>query len=176
MVALFVLTTGFLGIVTLLSQSLYISKNISTETTATYLAAEGIELAKNIIDHDVYQHLDCNVQGTGWAQGSHDTAFTVGRSYQLDYTTCNDLAGRATDCDPQLYNNQNQLLLDPTTGLYGYQSGAPTPFTREVRISSDLSNEELTVQSIVTWHVGLGTQSVTLEDDFYNWHPSTSCT
>src|ERR1700735_4498251 len=85
MIALSILVVGLLGILALLSQSLYISKNLSYQVTATYLASEGIELAENIIEHDVYQHLAG--QGTGW-----DTAFGAGGDFELDYATCDDLA------------------------------------------------------------------------------------
>ena len=54
MVAITVLTVGFLGISSLLSQSLALNRVTTNEITATYLASEGIEIAKNLIDHDVY--------------------------------------------------------------------------------------------------------------------------
>ena len=57
MMALFVLTSGFLGILSLLAQSIFLSKTVGNETIATYLAAEGVEVAKNLLDHDVYAHI-----------------------------------------------------------------------------------------------------------------------
>ena len=57
MVAISILTTGFLGIFALLSKSFFLSRVVADETTATYLASEGMEITKNIIDHDVYTGL-----------------------------------------------------------------------------------------------------------------------
>ena len=56
MVAVTALTVSFLGISSLLSQSLALNRVISNEATATYLASEGIEIAKNLIDHDFYAY------------------------------------------------------------------------------------------------------------------------
>jgi Tfp pilus assembly protein PilV len=182
MVALFVLTVGMLGILDLLSQSLHISKTVGDETTATYLAAEGIELSENIIEHDVYQQNAC-LGVTGWAQGSPDATFQVNHVYQLDYTTCTNLMDQATLCSSQLQptpaGSLQPLYFDSSTGLYNNsENGVQTPFTREIKIlpSDNSNNNELTVQSIVTWDVGLTQQKVTLEDHFYNWQPPSTCT
>ena len=157
MVALFVLVAGFLGILSLLSQSLALSKTVNNETIATYLASEGIEIARNLVDHDMYQHLAG--LGTGWG-----TCFGLsGGDYELDYTT--------TNCPPPFYSPSDFLEFDPATNMYGYNGGSPTPFTRLIRVTPDSANE-LTVDSIVSWSTGPFTsQNVTLEDVFYNWHP-----
>ena len=51
-IALSALTIGFLGILALLSSSLSLNRVISDNYTATYLAAEGIEVVKNAIDRN----------------------------------------------------------------------------------------------------------------------------
>ena len=162
MVAMFVLTTGFLGITALLSQSLSVSKNLSNQTTATYLSAEGIELVKNILDHDIYQHIAG--LGTGWG-----TAFGSGGDFQLDYSTCNSLPNAASLCNPQSYSGVT-LQYDPNTHLYGYSGSIPTNFTRKITVTPN-GPDEIAVLSKVSWLVGASTQSVILEDHFYNWHP-----
>jgi type II secretory pathway pseudopilin PulG len=172
MVALFVLTVGMLGILSLLSQSIYISKNLSTQTTATYLAAEGIELAKNLTDHDVYQHIAG--YGTGWG-----TAFGSGGSFELDYTTCDNLPQGAScsipksfscETDPLYYDAGSHTYLYPGDDVDG-NSPTPTAFSRCINVQPNGSNE-ITVQSIVYWNLGVVQQNIVLEDDFYNWHPS----
>ena len=50
LVALSILTTGFFGIVSLLTKSFQLNRTTMNDTQATYLAAEGIEIAKNLID------------------------------------------------------------------------------------------------------------------------------
>ena len=166
MLALAVLTAGFLGILTLLAQSLHISKSISNETTATYLAAEGIELTKNLIDHDVYEHLAFG--GFGWGFCFQPLSAGQTNNYGFDYSQ--------TTCPPP-DNSASFLYFDPATHLYSYaNSGGSvlTGFKRLIRVTMNANPTlpELTVRSIVNWTTGPFTsQSVDLEDDFYNWHP-----
>ena len=160
MIALTMLTVGFLGIASLLAQSFFLGRAISNEAVATYLASEGIEIAKNLIDHDVYAHLAS--MGPGW-----NFCFGAGGDFQLDYATvnCSNLP---------LYDSANHLNLDPATHRYSYQEtigSAATVFTRDVRVTVPNVNE-IVVNAIVRWSTGpLASQSINLEDRFYNWHP-----
>ncbi|HVO28702.1 MAG TPA: hypothetical protein VMT81_01840 [Candidatus Paceibacterota bacterium] len=167
-VALAAVTVGLLGILGLLSQSIFISKNVSTDTTATYLAAEGIEIAHNLVYHDVYENLAGF--GTGWGtcflQGTHQD--------EIDYTTTNCPAIHsysASDPDYLEYNPTLHRYLyqyDDTTG-----GGSPTIFTRDITVSQNSVTAPIVVRSTVWWNIGLPTQqSIMLEDTFYNWHPA----
>ncbi len=159
--AISVLTVGFLGIMALLSRSLFLSRVTSNELTATYLASEGIEIVKNIVDHDIY------AGPPGWG-----SSFGGGGDFAPDYTTCTSGIGSCsvgsltpTSCPG------NQLMLDPATHLYSYTGSVATPFSRCVRITI-VSANEIQVNSMVTWSTGpLTSQSINLEDHFYNWHP-----
>ena len=163
-VAISVLTTGFLGISTLLARSYFLSRVVSDQITANYLAAEGIEISKNLIDHDVYESLAGN------------PSFFWGRcfSYQgnpeqveVDYAT--------TDCSAMAaFSGSGHLLsFDPVTHLYGYNlplgdNPTPTNFTREILVSAN--GQQITVDSIVRWNTGSVTlESLRLEDTFYDW-------
>ncbi len=158
MVAITALTVSFLGISSLLSQSIALNRVISNEATATYLAAEGVEIAKNLIDHDVY----AGIAGEGTSWGS---CFGLGGEFELDYTTsdCHGLTPFVSGGDPLWY--------DPTTHLYGYAKGGAqqTNFTRDIRVETN--GNEITVNSIVAWS-GLGGSpgSINLEDHFYDWY------
>lgn len=163
MVALFVLVTGFLGIVTLLAQSIQLSKTVSNDTIASYLAEEGVEIAANLINHDMYK----NVVGLGTWGGCFN--LTSG-DFEVDYTT--------TSCPLRLYSQDDRLEYNSQTHLYLYSfndttpSGQiPTGFARDIRVTINGANE-ITVNSIVTWNIGSITQqSVNVEDHFYNWLP-----
>ena len=163
MVALFVLVAGLMGILSLLAQSIFLSKTVENQTIATYLASEGIELAKNLIDHDVYMHDATPSLSFGWG-----TCFGSGGDFELDYTT---------KVCPNLPNNQNHFLeYNPTLHRYLYfgndltGGGQQTIFQRRIQVSNP-SPDTIDVKSIVTWAAGGGQQTVTLEDEFYNWHP-----
>lgn len=161
MIALFILVIGFLGVFTLLVQSFLLSRTVSNSTIATYLASEGIEIAKSLVDHDMYQGIEGT--GLGWT-----ACFgAIGKDYELDYTT--------TVCPPPQYASDHFLNYNPTTHhyLYSYNDlvggSSPTLFKRLIRVTPN--GDEITVNSIVTWTTGLNAQSLNLEDHFYNWHP-----
>jgi hypothetical protein len=168
MIALLVLTSGFIGILSLLAQSIHLSKTVNNETIASYLASEGIELAKSATDHDIYQHL---AGFSGWARGVSDPTFPSAGVYQFDYTWCEGVPyGSSCGQAPLAPTPPNYLRLDPATGLYSYAGPQATPYTRQI-IVTPVGTDELIVRSVVTWDVGLSQQSVSLEDYFYAWQP-----
>lgn len=159
MVAVAILTVGFLGIVNLLSRALALNRVVADNYVATYLAAEGIEVTKNIIDGNTIQG------GPGlWSSGNG-----VG---SCDGNIADGLGACQVQHDsPSLEDNTDQVLnFDANTNLYDYNSNAtPTSFRRWITIKLVTQNE-LKVQSRVTWITrGGGTSEVTLEDHFYNW-------
>ncbi len=156
-VAIMLLTTGFLGVVALLSRSFFLNRVITDETKATYLAAEGIEVVKSLIDHDVYQGLAG--KGPGW--GSCCAAGT----YRLDY------GSTALTAYPFPQSTPTFLHFDPAGNVYDYGGSVTTGFNRWVAITYPMPNE-VSVIAHVEWKTGpLTTQTITLEDHFYNWHP-----
>lgn len=158
-IALGILTTGLLGMLTLLAQSFYLNRVASTDTQATYLAAEGIEITKNLIDHDVYLFLAG--LGGGWGTTCFGSVVGYTHDFELDYST--------TGCPSDFTGSGRTLSFDTTTHLYGYAGGQPTSFVRMVRVSRP-SAQEIEVQSIVKWDAGLiSQQSINLDDHFYSW-------
>jgi hypothetical protein len=154
MVAITALTVGFLGISSLLSRSLALNRVTTNEVTATYLASEGVEVAKNLIDHDVYGAL-------GW-----DTCFGSGGDFELDYTTI--------DCKTELTRftgGGRPLWYHTDTHLYNYISngGSATSFTRMIKVIP--VGDEITVIAVVWWAGLNGAQgNINLEDHFYKWY------
>ncbi len=153
MVAVGVTTVGLLGVFSLLSQSLGINKVASNQYVGAYLASEGIEVVKNIIDTNVYRG------GTAWNSGVQDGTYAV----QYDTAT---LSSTSVD---------QSLKFDPVTGTYNYLAGTDTNFKRSIKITSVVSGgsptvNEIKVESVVTWKDRGGTQyTVNLEDHFMNW-------
>jgi hypothetical protein len=171
MIALFVLTIGLLGVLSLLSQSIFLSQTVGEQATATYLAAEGIEIAKNLVDHDIYGNREHVPGFIGWAQGGEDSTFQAGGDFELDYTTCNSLANPGLQCIPAVYN-ADPLNFDPATGLYSYIGPNVTGFTRDVKVIwQPATPNQMIVESIVQWSEGAVPERVETEDYFYNWQP-----
>ena len=146
LIAISIIVVGLLGIFALLSQSLALRRVASERYVGTYLAAEGIEIVKNIIDQNI-------IRGLPWNQG-----LSAG-TYELDSD------------DYVLQTNQGrQLLYDPATGLYNYLSGDQTIFRRTVTISYPGGADEIRINAVTDWITrGQAQFSVNLEDHFYNW-------
>ncbi|MBI5306637.1 prepilin-type N-terminal cleavage/methylation domain-containing protein [Candidatus Wolfebacteria bacterium] len=143
MVAITVLTIGFLSVFSLVNQSIGLSRVINDQFTANYLAAEGIELVKNLIDANY-------LQSQAWNQGFNDG------DYEIDYNGAS------------LGNNSSKFLLLDSNGYYNYQNGSEMPFKRTIVIKNN-SSDEIKVNSIVKW-IGRGgiNLEVNLEDHFFN--------
>jgi len=164
LVALSILTVGFVGIVTLLTKSFQLNRTTSNDTQATYLAAEGIEVTKNLIDHDVYEQLSGN---SNYSWGSCFPYSGSWYYYPIDYETtdCKSLVSPPSKSPPN-----TPLYFDPTTHTFSTNSFGtnPTNFVRNIKVTNN--GEELDVQSTVTWTNGSLGNTITLEDHFYNWH------
>ena len=157
MVAISILTVGFLGIVGLLSRALALNRVVAANYTATYLAAEGIEITKNIVDGNI-------VQGQPWNAGGGVSSCGGSIEFGID--------GCEADLDSltlQPYSGQ-PLDFDSTSRIYDYGGGEiATSFRRRIVISL-LGQNEIKVESQVAWiSRGGGTSKVTLEDHFFNW-------
>ena len=148
-VAMGVLSVGFMGIFQLLSQSLALNRVVSDNYVASYLAGEGIEVVKNIIDSNIVAGGASN-----WKSGLSDG------SYEVEYNSA------------AVANNQRRFIsYDPSAHIYSYGSGSPTIFKRVV-IIENLSAREMRVRSRVTWTArGGGASQAEVEDHFYNWRP-----
>lgn len=177
MIALGLLTMGLLGLLDLLSQSFFLDRVISDQTKATYLAEEGVELAKSLIDNDSYLTA---APGSG-GQPGWGACFGLSKGHseqiELDYTSlpispytstysCNDASIKP------FIGGGDPLYFNPVTNLYSYAPvGNSTNFTRDIIVTA-IENYELGVQSIVSWSTGpITNQTINLQDDFYNWYP-----
>lgn len=148
MVAVSILVVGFLGMFSLLSRSLSLNRLVADSQTATYLAAEGIEVARNLVDSNV-------IQGKAWKAGG----FAVPGSYEVEYNS--------TFLMP---DESRSFFFNPSTLRYSYAGGNPTSFKRKIMISASGPNE-IEVNSIVSWTtLGGGSFQLNLEDHFMNWH------
>lgn len=159
MVAVSLLIIGFLGTIILINRSIGLNRVVTDNYTATYLAAEGIEVTKNLIDSNF-------VQGAAWFTGFESCTITCEWEVQYD-TSWEDPTSR-----PVSYTAR-PLYYNPSTGLYAHDPfGQQTSFTRRVTVElAGAGNNEIIVHSIVEWRPrGGGTASIDLEDHFFNWY------
>lgn len=149
MVAMSVLTTGVLGIFALMSQSIKLTRTVNDQYVASYLAAEGIEVTKNILDSNFL------TKPGNW----NEDGFAAIGCYEVDYATLS--LGATCSNTPLKFDGS----------LYGYAGeGRATVFSRNVDISPVMDGGQVgvRVRSTVTW-MG-GERSFAVEDVFYAWH------
>ncbi len=157
-----VLVVGLLGITALLASSFRMNRVVSDDYIATYLAAEGIEVVKNIIDHNLI------IKANPWYSGLTCSGNTC--NFEVDY-------GNTTPIP--LFGTPRNILLSSANGFYGYASGSPTNFTRMITVTfpSQYWNGStyygINVRSRVEWSSGGFRSSVVLEDMFFDWRPKT---
>ena len=156
MVSMSVLMVGVLGIFALMSQSIKLTRTINDQYVSTYLAAEGIEVVKNILDSNALTN-----PGAWNANG-----FDAAACYELDYTTDSLGSARSASCSG---SGATPLLFDGS--LYGYAGGTASGFSRTVQIAPIMDKGAqigIRVRSTVRW--AGGEQSFVLDDTFYAWH------
>ncbi|OGG39633.1 hypothetical protein A2116_00660 [Candidatus Jorgensenbacteria bacterium GWA1_49_17] len=151
-VSISVVLIGFLGVFGLLSRSLSINKDIGQKFVATYLAAEGIEVVKSLIDTSFVGELAWNdCCGEGVWEAAYDSTTLVPAPVQ-----------------------PTPLLFDETDGSYNYESGSQSPFVRTIEISEfdrneDGQSDEIKVNSKVSWSRRGEVLEINLEDHFFDW-------
>ncbi len=148
MVATTLVVIGILGIMSLLSRSANLSHYASHSFQATYLAAEGIEVVKNILDTDISRNMQW---GTSMQGAASPLCVYYNTVTNLDLASCAGGEG---------------IAYAPSAGLFlGPNSGAL--FKREVTVTE--TGGVYDVISTVSWKEGSEQKSVVLEDTFYPW-------
>ncbi|MFB6212304.1 MAG: hypothetical protein ABEI53_00590 [Candidatus Magasanikbacteria bacterium] len=161
---------ALLGVITLLTNSIGINKSIGREHTAVYLAAEGIEVVKSLID-DNYMD-DCAWNGRGLGTGKYELSYKT----EINVETCNE-SFNGPWRNVSGFGEARNLRVNPK-GFYGYDSSWPkTPFKRFVSINFEDVNGQgdarMLIKSHVRWNKkGGGTERIVLEAHYYNWRPN----
>lgn len=145
-IAITIAVVGLLGIFSLLSRSLSLNRVVADRFVAAYLAAEGIEIAKNLIDNNI-------LAGKPWNAGLADG------TYEADYA------------DTGLIPATGRFInMSADTGAYGYAELVPTLMKRAIRIKNSADGEQITVGSRVNWTTrGGGKFDINLESHVFHW-------
>ena len=146
MIGISIAVVGLLGILALLSRSVGLNRVVGNQLIANYLAAEGVEISKNIIDTNI-------IQGNPWNEGLDSSG-----KYEADYSSLG------------LAPSQNRkLLFDDISNLYGYSNGVQSRFTRIISVYP-MGSEEIKIDSTVSWtDRGSAKFQISIEDHFFNW-------
>ncbi|MDO8600538.1 MAG: prepilin-type N-terminal cleavage/methylation domain-containing protein [bacterium] len=177
-VALAILTAAIVGPMSLVSRGIAGARTSKNRVIGSYLAQEGMEVVRGIKENNALA-------------GKTANAGVCNDSDQWDFGLCpgsGPLAWRANILNLTLEpGGDSPVLLDYDSssgnpGLYNYQSGNQTIFTRTVEIfvpsgpevdaESGFSippEDILDVVITVFWREGLSTREVELVERFYNW-------
>lgn len=143
-VAVGLILVGLVAALALITTSLFYVSNVQDRLITANLAAEGIEIVRNIRDSNW-------LRGVSWNSG-----LTNG-DYQAVYDSTALFA----------YSGQ-PFLFNSTANLYGYASGAATTYVRKISITS-ISANEIRVVSTVTWQGRGVSYNSSAEDRLLNW-------
>ena len=143
-VAVGIIAMGFVAVLVLITTSVSYISNIQNRLTAANLAAEGIEVVRNIRDNNWLQNL-------AWDNGLSDGDYNIA----YNSLSLNSYA-------------DTELLVDASNGLYNYSSGNSSGFKRKISISN-LSSYEIQVISTVTWQRKGINYANSAEEHLFNW-------
>ncbi len=163
-VGISLVTIGILGIIVLLTNSSVFYNTAVNNLRATYLAAEGIEVVKNIVDAN---YVENDNQWTPPANGWYYVDYGSGTS-----GSGNSFTSIANLPSPPIPQNASFVKFDSSNNVYvGPDSpiGENTIFRRIVNIQN--KDNYLKVLSYVSWNEGASPKQVLLEDHFYRWRP-----
>lgn len=145
MVAISIITIGLMSTLSLVITSTALVTSIHDRLIGANLAAEGLEIARNIRDNNWLQSQPWN---NGLADGDYQAAY-------------NSAALNA-------YGDAF-LLLDAATGVYDYApASGQTIFKRRITVTN-LSAYEMRVVSVVTWQRRNATYTSSAEEHLFDW-------
>ena len=147
--AIFILTTGILGVFSFISHFTEYSSISTMRITASYLAQEGVEIVKNIRDGNYLEREGIVSWSEGFATSDWDG--------EADYKNDDSLSP---------YGG-NYLNVD-NDGFYSYSAGSQSLFQRKIHIAtSTASSTYITVT--VNWAEKERSHEVRVDGEIYSW-------
>ena len=159
MIAMGIIVSSVLGIFSLAVSALRTSSVVTDQFIAANLAAEGLEVTKNILDSNV-------VRGAAW---NHD--FSESKCFEVQYNAA-DIGNDLKPCDDEerAFEKTRFLNID-NNNLYSYDSGEPTIFKRWIVITP-ISIYKIRATATVAWRDPrhpTTLSSSTIATDFVGW-------
>ena len=144
-VATGVIVGGIVPLLTLMNNSLVLSFSSQDRLIAANLAAEGIEVIRNIRDNNRLQSLSWN---SGLSDGDYNVSYN-----SLSVIPYVDIP----------------LKIDSLSGIYDYSIGSDQTIFKRIISITNLSAYEMRVISTVNWQRRNHSYSITVEDHLFNW-------
>ncbi len=144
-VATGVIVAGIVPLLTLMNNSLVLSFSSQDRLVAANLAAEGIEVIRNIRDNNRLQSLSWN---NGLSDGNYNVSYN-----SLSVIPYVDIP----------------LKINSSSGIYDYSIGSDQTIFKRIISITNLSAYEMRVISTVNWQRRSRSYSITVEDHLFNW-------
>jgi len=166
-VAIFVITTGIVGVLSLVTQTISSATISKDKLIAAYLAQEGIEIVRNIRDTN---WLEAETYVNSWDEGL--TGNCLG-----DVDNCETSSGCIVDYnhsygpsmeDPNLPVYTGQYLNIDAAGFYSYSGGTQSKFQRKI-VTESGGTDILRICTLVQWQEKGKPYSVPAQENLYNW-------
>lgn len=177
-IAVSLLTFGVIGMLGGIVRSFSQTGIVADRMTATFLAAEGVEIAKNIVDGRSMRNSKSGIDPSG---GEWSKDFIQGEYYELD--PYDATKNRKANISPSNINlsdglqaseksqltSLKSLMIDPATSVFSYSGSEDTVFRRVVG-ASVRSGNHMKMKSYVYWRAKNGVwHEATAETDLLNW-------
>jgi len=163
LMASFIITTGVVGIISLMANTIARSKISGNKIIATGLAQEGIEIVKDI-------------RGANWMNGDTWDDGIIDGTYQVSYLTAGLLDNISYPPSEKIRfstSGDGYAVCNPAVPACLALFDQETIFTRIVEIlhnpDNDGSTEDIMSKCTVSWEEKGIIQSVIIENWLYNW-------
>lgn len=157
LVAVAVLLMALLGPFSIAQQALRSAYYARDQVTAYYLAQEGVEFVRAVRDKNY-------LEGNGWLDGIE--AVCTDGPCTVDFTRT-DIENAYTACPLGVCP---PLKVSPTGNLFNHSTGADSPFTRSVRITTSPTNPELRIINVtISWKSAGVSRVFTIQERLFNW-------
>ena len=163
-VAMGLITIGILSMTGFLARSIGEGRNIADQTIAANLAAEGIEIAKNILDGNALDRFRLGNGMRAWNEG-----FTTQGFFEVDFRSM-VLGSQVSAVEDR--NALRPLRIEQVGGVqfYSYTGGTETTFRRSIEIRRGINDHHIRATARVYWIAREGRPNqVMISSDFYNW-------
>lgn len=147
--AMFIMLMGAVGVFGLIARTVTFNSSVNSQLVASYLAQEGLEIVRNMRDANFL--------------AIHKGA---GGQWNAGLTSCE--AGCGADYNDVALGSFQDTPLKLSNGLYTYDAGTDTIFTRKIAIDS-ATTDLLRVSVDVSWQDKGNTRRVLGATELYNW-------
>jgi hypothetical protein len=166
--ALFLVIVGIGSAYALVNQSLALTKSAALQVTAAYLGKEGIEIARSIRD-DNYLKILYSEPGYDGVDAWRSGLCCAAVDDCLTKADCQDGCAADYTSDKLATNHVGDRLRYDASGFYGYSGADASLYERTITVTPETDYLQVTV--LVQWDERGIPQSLTVEENLYNWWP-----